>query len=75
MTITHADNEQRLDLLKADREAWQHQLEDATAVRTRALGLLHGAEAAISEARHHVRDDSAEIDRLQTEIPSQRHGG
>lgn len=59
---------QRIDMLRADREAWQHQLEDAVTAEIRALGLLDAARAAEDGARTKIRDDSAEIDVLLDEL-------
>lgn len=57
-----------IDRLRADRTAWQHQLEDSVEAEIRALGLLDAARAAQDTARGHVRGDSEEIDRLLDEL-------
>lgn len=57
-----------VDRLRNDRSAWQHQLEDSATVKLRAQGLVESADAACEEARQHIREDTAEIERVTAVI-------
>lgn len=62
-----------VDRLKDDRSAWQHQLDDSSIVERRAQSLVDAAHAVSEEARRHVREDTAEIERILQEL-DQRDG-
>lgn len=68
--------DQRISVIEADRDAWQHQLEDAVIAKVRAGHLTDAAQAAEDEARRHVREDTSELAVLRAErrtiLPDQR---
>lgn len=56
-----------IDRLEDDRDAWQHQLEEAHLARVRAEHLADSARVQERCAREHVRGDTAELAVLREE--------